>query len=191
MDLKRAKAAASWLVEQLGPACEQIEVAGSVRRGKDEPGDVELVCIPKPGATKLEFGMTAQQLNPLEWQVQQLVRRKEISLYANGQRMKKFFVSKWMADVDLFIVRPPAQWGVIFTIRTGPAEFAHWLVTRVDKGGGCPNHYHVADGAVWKIGGKGDELVPTPTEESFFAVMGERWIEPARREPRWRKVKVR
>ena len=35
-----------------------------------------------------------------------------------------FYVDGAWWPVDLFVVRPPAQWGAIFAIRTGPADYA-------------------------------------------------------------------
>jgi len=74
--------------------------------------------------------------------------------------------------VDLFIVRDIDQWGVIFTIRTGPAEWSHRLVTDCQKflrrveGG-----YLYREGKRW----------PCPTERDFFDGIGQPWIEPSDR----------
>ena len=47
MTLERAKEIAEKVVSQLSPYCERIEIAGSVRREKPFPKDVEIVCIPR------------------------------------------------------------------------------------------------------------------------------------------------
>ncbi|GAI65861.1 unnamed protein product [marine sediment metagenome] len=47
MDLERAKAIAEELKRLLEPACDRIEIAGSIRRQKPEVGDIELLCIPR------------------------------------------------------------------------------------------------------------------------------------------------
>ena len=47
MTLAYAQQMAEALVELLAPACERIEIAGSVRRGKARPNDVEIVAIPR------------------------------------------------------------------------------------------------------------------------------------------------
>ncbi|GAH43204.1 unnamed protein product [marine sediment metagenome] len=47
MELERAQEIADELLKQLYPYCQRIEVAGSVRRQKPEPSDIELLCIPK------------------------------------------------------------------------------------------------------------------------------------------------
>lgn len=47
MKLEKAKAIAEELKELLAPACERIEIAGSIRRRKPDVGDIELLCIPK------------------------------------------------------------------------------------------------------------------------------------------------
>jgi len=73
---------------------------------------------------------------------------------------------RWLA-VDLFSVLPPAQWGVIMMIRTGPAEFARRVVTRRDAGGWLPSHLAVRDGAIWD----GDQIVETPEEADVWRVL--------------------
>lgn len=47
MELERAKGVAAEVVARLGPACERVEVAGSVRRRKAEVKDLEVVFIPR------------------------------------------------------------------------------------------------------------------------------------------------
>lgn len=41
-----ARAAANRLIPLLADACERIEIAGSLRRGRAEVGDIELVALP-------------------------------------------------------------------------------------------------------------------------------------------------
>ncbi len=45
--LELAELTAQVLVSQVGDVCERIEVAGSVRRGRMDVGDIELLCIPR------------------------------------------------------------------------------------------------------------------------------------------------
>ena len=73
MELTRARAIAEELKSQLEPACERIEIAGSIRRQKPFVGDIELLCVPKidngadclDQAIKLfmQFGVLSMRLN--------------------------------------------------------------------------------------------------------------------------------
>lgn len=47
MEHQKAKAIADRLLAQIGPYCERIEIAGSVRRGKPDVHDIEIVAVPK------------------------------------------------------------------------------------------------------------------------------------------------
>lgn len=47
MSLRRARAVAAEMVEALRPYCHRVEVAGSIRRGREWIGDIEIVAIPK------------------------------------------------------------------------------------------------------------------------------------------------
>ena len=87
----------------------------------------------------------------------------------------------------MFLVLPPAQWGVIFAIRTGPAKFSQWLVTPRRHGGALPSYCRVRDGGVYKAGAKvqgpgaRDGLILMPEEKDFFDLLGLDWIEPEAR----------
>lgn len=190
MELKTARALAEGLVAELREACEQIEIAGSIRRDKDPVKDIEIVARPKPRG-RPEFGRPLQMLDPLEARLEQLVKAEKLMPAGkNGPRLKTFLVPApggGAIQLDLFIVRPPATWGVILALRTGPSEFSKWLVTKVDQGGACPMHMTVTDGALWCRG----EVIPTNTEEAFFGALGERWRPPDRRQPAWRRRSTR
>lgn len=55
MPLVVAERHAQRIVEAISGACERIQIAGSIRRRKEEVGDIEIVAIPKRGGTDL-FG---------------------------------------------------------------------------------------------------------------------------------------
>ena len=47
MELEKARAIAEELENLLEPGCERIVIAGSIRRRKPFPNDIELLCIPR------------------------------------------------------------------------------------------------------------------------------------------------
>lgn len=197
MEHTKAVNIAESMMNYLRPACERIEIAGSIRRGKTEVKDIEIVVIPDlspvPRA-RAEFGKPAPMIHKtkLDAFLYELVKQDKIFMQKDGERYKKFIIKDHAIAVDLFIVLPPAQWGVQFTIRTGPADFSHWIVTRKKHGGALPNLHRVQDGAVWE--GEHEEksldgqvLVGFETEVDFLNFLGLGWIEPGEREAHWSK----
>jgi DNA polymerase/3'-5' exonuclease PolX len=174
------------LANDLAPACERIEIAGGLRRRKPDVHDLELLAIPKLLTMPVSnlFGTDQVDYNPLDDYLADLVDMGRLEPGTkNGQRFKQFKVLPSGIFLDLFIVLPPAQWGVIKAIRTGPAHYSHWLVTRKDRGGALPNHLRVKDGALWPL--YGGLALETPTEESFFEVLGIPMPDPVDRVPAW------
>jgi len=187
---------AQGLVERLRPACTRIEIAGSIRRGKADVKDIEIVAIPdltplpRPRA---EFGKPIPKNYPLtmiDKVVAEMCDSGAAYLKSGGQKYKKLWLESERIQLDLFLVTPPAEWGVQMVIRTGPADFSHWLVTRQSYGGAMPSLYRVQDGAVWL--GAREERNPDPStklsmpeEMDFFEFLGLGWIEPGEREARW------
>lgn len=202
---------AQGLVERLGPACTRIEIAGSVRRGKDDVKDIEIVAVPDlattPKPPRPVFGQPAPK--PFKTHLDKLLF--EICLdgwmrpHHGKDKYKKFIVDTQNFGIpivlngvfcgivlDLFLVTPPAEWGVQMVIRTGPADFSHWCVTRVRNGGAMRNTHRVQDGAVW-LGATEEKnpdpitKIPMPEEIDFLRFLGLGWIEPGEREARWRR----
>jgi len=184
---------------RLKPTCSRIEIGGSLRRGKPDVKDIEIVAMPDLSQKiPLTFVRTfGQKIYPTRFD--ELVGKldKNYVLIKGGQRYRQYKI--WLADLasinlDLFIVRPPAQWGVQFVIRTGPNKaennFSQWCVTPRSKGGALPNGYCVSAGGVYPCDAErkptGD-LIPMPEEIDFLEFLGLGWIVPAMREARWQK----
>ncbi len=154
--LETAERIAQKYIEQLSPQCERIEIAGSIRRRKAAVGDIEIVAMPKPF---IDLFGNRSGYHDLTLPVRSI---------KNGQRYKQFSLPEGI-NLDLFIVLPPAQWGVIFALRTGGAEFSHKLVSHPPFGY-LPQGYLVQDGAVHRA--DTGEIIPTPEEADFLALCG-------------------
>ena len=165
---------------RLLPYCERVEIAGSVRRKKTEVHDIEIVVVPLIVETVDLFGSKIVEMDMLEQVIEARLQAGDFTLKKNGPRFKQLELPGGIT-VDLFIGRPPAQWGVIFALRTGPANFSHWLVTNKRHGGALPGYLKVKDGALWHA----DHVVETPEEEDFFQAIGVEMVRPEERKARW------
>lgn len=158
-------------MEKLSPYCERISIAGSVRRMKPEVHDIEIVAIPSINSEPTMFDEGRKREFPsglfFSWKA-----------IKNGPRYKQFTLPEGI-NLDLFVVLHPAQWGVILAIRTGPADFSHWIVTPKYQGGPLPGDCRVQDGGVYRRGG----LLTMPEEKDFLDFIGLGWIEPSERRP--------
>lgn len=171
----------------LAPHCERIEIAGSLRRLKPEVGDIEIVCESKTEIFQDNlFGGNEQFLSLLHF----LKFKFEGDTGARKIKGKeKYFQFALPQEInfDLFVVTPPAQWGVIYTIRTGPAEFSHWCVTNSPIGI-LPAGYKVKRGGVYRWDASDDEPpISMPEEIDFLNFLGLGWIEPSERRPDWKR----
>lgn len=185
VELSIARAAAEELVAALAPACDRVEIAGSIRRGAPLVSDIEIVAIPRMDVTSGDLWGTPVEIDMLADLLDQLrasgalplraveIHRKDGTVeigHRDGASYKALEVQGF--PVDLFIVHDPAQWGVIYTIRTGPAEWSHRLVTD------CQKYLRRVDGGYLYRSGK---RVPCPEERDFFEGIGQPWVEPAER----------
>ena len=192
MKLEQARAIAEDKVRMFAPFCERVEIAGSIRRGKPEVKDIEIVAQPRITALQDIFGTVVDvvsALNGINFDALGLVVKK-------GPRYKKISLKEGIS-LDLFIVMPPATWGVIFALRTGPDEWSKWAVTRRAMGGGLPTDMRVDDARVLR-GGRavvaetglvtgyvGGDPVPTPEEADFLRLVGCADAPPSERRAQW------
>lgn len=191
MDLVYAHRIAKQFCTLLEPACKRIYIAGSVRRKKPDVDDIELVAEPIFAPVFNLFGDLVGERNLLHELLDALQAESQLSLddqvRRDGLRYKRFAYMDYDAlraiSIDLFIVNPPAQWGVIFALRTGPADYSHWLVTQRSKGGAMPAEAYCKDGAIWYD----DMPLPMVEERDFFTFLDIEYVDPEKRRPTWYK----
>lgn len=168
--LARAQKLSDAVRRELEPACVRIEVAGSIRRRRPEVGDIEIVAIPKRSPSLFD---DAGGYSYLEELLDILVGTDRLVRLKSGDKYKQFHLPKADCCLDLFLCSADT-WGVIFTIRTGPADFSRRLVTQRCKGGLLPSDLCVRDGRIWR----GQAALETPEERRVFDVAEIKWLEP-------------
>lgn len=185
IDIQPAHEIAQDLIAVLALYCDRLAIAGSLRRRLDaghelvKIKDIELVAIPKRSPGLFEQ-LEAWHPNQLSLKLDTMAANRQIEKgRAWGARQRQFTYQE--APIDLYLVYPPAEWGVIFTIRTGPADFGHWLVTRKRQGGALPRYMKVKDGRLLQNG----KALPCPEEHDFFKWLGIPWCRPSERAARW------
>ena len=177
------------LVELLRPACERIEIAGSLRRGKPMVRDIEIVAVARWEDRKGDdIWATAVAVDVLEEKVGFLISGGRVAARlvenhrAGGtvelQRKLgpafKALEFEWI-PVDLFVVRPPATWGCIFALRTGPGD---WNTKLVPECKAIGRRVEGGQVVMWHGASSSWKAVPTPEEADFFRELGQPWVEP-------------
>ena len=183
--LALARRLAGEVVALLEPTCKRIEIAGSIRRGKPDVGDMEILAVPRIEMESADLFGDPQPVNLLDRLCTLLLRdstfqpRRDVNgRAAFGERYKR--LSYKGVPLDLFSVIEPAQWGVLYLIRTGPADFSKRFVTSKAAGGMLPPWAQVADGAI-RHRGTG-EIYATPEDRDVLKLIGQPWIPPEERQ---------
>lgn len=144
---------AARIVKELGPFCSRVEVAGSIRRKKKNPGDVDIVLIPKSEKAKQNI-------------------KKKLSKqgrFLQGGDKEMFFKIEGI-DVDLFFTTSE-EWGatlLAYSGNKGP-NIGLRIVAR-KKGMKLTNHglFRLKDGK--RLAGN--------TEKEIYSVLGRPYKEP-------------
>lgn len=184
--LHEARATVLRLVDTLRPYCERIEVAGSIRRGKAEVKDAEIVAIGTPELLLALDRLVAEG-------------KASKALYGEAQTTRWGEAYRGLVydgvRCEVFMTQPEA-WGYQYWLRTGPAEanmfVMKWLSTRgrgapvrFQEGYGWGSNNWRHDGKGWKAADR--QRLAIPDEETLFAVLGMPYIEPHERsEARYR-----
>ncbi len=166
--LLEAELVADSVLQYLAPYVKRSVVAGSIRRRRPDVKDIEIVAEPV-GVPDGLFGAT----RPAALEIREAARAWGRLAKAGEKFIQVPDVLGSGLALDLFLVTPPASWGAILTIRTGPADFSQRLVTAL-RG----RLMRCEEGRV--LGRFGVE-VPTPTEEDFFRACGVAWVPPEER----------
>lgn len=134
-------------------AVAHVEVVGSIRRSRPYVSDIELLARPHMDTGDLFGGEHgAPILEPILEVLAQFG-----SLEKSGARYMKLALAPSEGvtgpngspvdrypSLDLFLCHPPASWGVLRAIRTGPAQLGRLAVTRIRARG-----WRCKRGAIW------------------------------------------
>lgn len=163
MPYKEAKEIADKILLLLSPHCYRIEIAGSIRREKNIVGDVEIVCIPKPYQTGLFQDGIAQVVS--QWQ--KVKGELEYGKCKYTQRILPEGIK-----LDLFFAEE-GNWGLIFAIRTGSAEYSHKVLANgwVKRGYKSEGGYLTQNGKTYEV----------REEKDLFERLGIQYVEPKHR----------
>jgi len=191
MPLADAERLASLLIERFAPACEHIEIAGSLRRRKAFIGDIELMLLPifdvdpmtttKPVYTALDAlirqALDERRYDP-EADAELPIMIYDPTVKRDGPRYKRFRIASHGREisVDMFIA-DHFNFGNGLLIRTGDKDFSKGCLSRKCDGGLLPSGYHHDAGYLWR----GSERIACPSEEEFFHILGLPVVPPAQR----------
>lgn len=170
MKLKQAEKIAGQVVEQLDPHCERIEIAGSIRRGKAEPNDIEIVCVPK-SVSYFDLIGYRESCRPNAF----ITTVKSFGKIIKGDPWEGKYTQIDLGKIklDLFCARLE-NWGLILAIRTGSRDFSHHILAS----GWVQRGYKSVDGMLTKNG----KPVPVYEERELFELAGVKWVEPEQRQ---------
>lgn len=125
MILSEALILAHTILHKLLPHCERIDIAGSIRRRKDEVGDIEIVCQPKKEVLKNLFGWDEGIITDLLFS--KTVNELGVVIKGNTDgRMMQIELPEGIM-LDLFMPEPYDYYRQL-AIRTGSAEYSHKVI---------------------------------------------------------------
>ncbi len=189
MDYAAAIKITNRLVQLFTPHCILCNVAGSIRRQRQEVKDIELVCLPRYEHFKIDMFNGEWRIPPAYKATIDLVAASIIKGQVGGRYMQVQL--KGGAMLDLFTPQLHDYYR-IYAIRTGSADYAHLrLAGQWTKLGWCgtPDGLRLqaeciklANGS-WKCFKDKPTLPPAwKSEEEFFGWLQIPWIEPIYRE---------
>lgn len=137
--------------ELLSPHCYRCEIAGSIRRRCAMISDIEIVCIPKPYEIGLFESGIATVVNQWQKVKGELPCKYTQRILPEGIKLDLFFAER-------------GNWGLIYAIRTGSAEYSHKVLATewVKRGYKSEGGYLVANG----------KQIAVPEEEDLFRRIG-------------------
>lgn len=158
--------------DELKPTVAQLKCVGSVRRRCMYVHDIEFLVEPH-----FEHDLFDPKSSP------PMIDDLKAAMIGMGTWVKGGTRQLVITDLlgrkglklEVFVAHPPAQWGSLLAIRTGPSDLSRICVTAMRQRG-----YLHTEGHVRRL--NGGEVVPTPTEKEFFELAGIPMHKPSRRD---------
>lgn len=164
--LSPAQKLAEKVLEILSPACLKIEVAGSIRRGVAEVGDIDLVCLPRDGA-QAELAYLFRECAMQGGMMLDGGMAKRCVLRKNGVQCDLWIAHHTIPDL---LAPLPCNYGAMLLTYTGSVAHNIKLVERAKSMGMTfkPGHGVIEEsGAVHSV-----------TEEEIFSALKMEFVKP-------------
>ncbi len=165
-----AHAVARRIVDELRPACDRIEIAGSLRRGSNTVHDVDIVLLPKEGRE----GFSLESSTLLEGLIGQLVARGSLTPVRGKEKIKCFVATKTGIPVDVYVAKRET-WATLLLIRTGSKEHNIKLAQRAKELG---MKLRASGDGIEHVNG---DLLRVNAEEEIFALLSLPYLRPEER----------
>lgn len=158
-----AKDIADRIVSLLEPHCLRVEIAGSIRRQEPMVKDIEIVAIPRD----YNIGLFEDGLATV---VNRWPKVKGDLQYGHCKYTQRILPEG--IKLDLFFAEP-GNWGLIYAIRTGPADYSHQVLAVEWARRG----YKSVDGYLTQNG----RIHAVRDEKSLFKKLGLPYVDPQHR----------
>ena len=194
MDRFKAASIALTAVQNLQPYCSKINVAGSIRRGKPEVKDIEIVALPNKMPIKGLFGNTGEFEVCPDFCKAATALGRVVAGSPQGRYMKIDLPEG--IRMDLFMPED-YDWARQFAIRTGSSDYSFRILAKAwVKLGWVGTKFGLRlldecykSGEEWHIKPEIKALGPAfptkppvwKTEEEFFEWLQLEWKEPSQR----------
>jgi DNA polymerase/3'-5' exonuclease PolX len=179
-----AKYKAMEIVTLLSPYCQKINIAGSVRRGKERVKDIEIVCLPKTDIHSDLFGGQSETVA-----VGFVEALKTLGTWIKGKPEGRYMQIELQEGIKLDLFMPQSHdYYRQLTIRTGSSDFAHHTIAAAwTKRGWVGTEFGLRKKSEceWNSGARKYIVkVANPTlppiwesEVEFFDWLGVKWVE--------------
>jgi len=171
MSLKEARSFGKKIIDEMMPYCTKMVFAGLVRRERSVPHDkIAFVCLPKEVDNPNDlFGGSYPRVEGFiktlqKWNV--VISSPEAGHYVRCMHPDGPMLDFYMAN--------ETNWGLTLMMRTGPKEYYQEILGELKNAG-----YYSSGGFLRKLGGQ--EIVPTPYEDTIYKLIGQEWILPLAR----------
>ncbi len=181
--------AAEYLISDLRPFCQRIELAGAVRRWGDT-GKIDLLAVPRLQTATVGLFREEIVVNSLWLHLDDVASHGDGPIARHpgsrdgdrikpapwGEKYRRFLYTSpdgSRIPVDLWTA-PIENFGAIWLIRTGPDRFSRRYVSALRRVG-----LEMAGGQVRQIGTH--EPIATPCEAGALSLVGWPWVRPAAR----------
>lgn len=174
MILRQAQSYASQIIAWLTPYCVICEIAGSVRREKNNCNDIDLVIIPKTETTFDLLGVKVADTNHCAQFLLAYCAAGKAKHISGTEPGVNLIVGLTKCQLDCFFATRET-WGTILLHRTGSAQHNIWIAQRAKQFG---YHWSTQQGLI-----KSSDTPPiAATEKQIYDALKLPWIPPASRE---------